>query len=115
MVWCSFFWSRNILSVLAWDVVGEYSLENMTVGSNNFWFVSKFIFHWSSSSVCLSSYFQRTSSSVKYLTKSIPPLFPNKRSQTNSSTKTQKKRISNCWNLLIFLIKTGKTKKLSIH
>src|SRR5271155_480563 len=62
-----FFWSRNILSVLAWDVVGEFGLENMTVGSNNLWFVSKFLFHWSLSSVCLSLYFQRTSSSVKYL------------------------------------------------
>src|ERR1700678_2828207 len=69
----SFFWFRNISSVLAWDVVGEYSLESMTIGSNNFWFVSKFIFHWSSSSVCLSSYFQRTSSSVKYLALSSCP------------------------------------------
>src|SRR5271168_1834648 len=62
-----FFWSRNISSILAWDVVGEYGLETMTVGSNNLWFVSKFVFHWSSSSVCLSLYFQRASSSVKYL------------------------------------------------
>src|SRR5271168_3660744 len=69
----SFFWFRNISSVLAWDVVGEYSLEHMTIGSNNFWFVSKFIFHWSLSSVSLSSYFQRTSSSVKYLALSSCP------------------------------------------
>src|ERR1700678_4609721 len=63
----SFFWFRNISSVLAWDAVEEYGLENMTIGSNNFWFALKFIFHWSSSSVCLLSYFQRTSSSVRYL------------------------------------------------
>src|SRR5271168_2763112 len=49
-------------------------------------------------------------------TKSIPPLFLNKRSQTYLSTKTQKKRISNRWNLLSLPIKTteDKTKKLSI-
>src|ERR1700678_2412985 len=49
-------------------------------------------------------------------TKSIPSLFPNKRSQTNLSTKTQKKRISNRWNPLTFPIETteDKTKKLSI-
>src|ERR1700678_1698284 len=53
--------------ILVRDFVGGlYGLENISVGSNNSWSVPKFILHWFSSSVCLSSYFQRTSSSEKY-------------------------------------------------
>src|ERR1700678_1400469 len=50
-------------------------------------------------------------------TKSTPSLFLNKRKQTNSSTKTLKRRISNRGNLLIFPIETTeeKTNKLKIN
>src|SRR5271168_4266201 len=54
--------------------------------------------------------------SYRKTTKSILSLFLNRRSQTNSSMKTQK-RISNHWNLLRFPIKIteDKIKKLSNH
>src|ERR1700678_4353497 len=56
------------------DVVGGlYGRENISVGSNNSWSIPKFILHWFSSSVCPSSYFQRTSSTEKYLALSSCP------------------------------------------
>src|SRR5271168_3868829 len=63
---CSFFWFRNISSVLVWDVVRECGLEDMTNGSNNPWFVLV-ISHLSLSLICSSSYPQHASCSVKYL------------------------------------------------